>query len=516
MEHSPVPLYIHSHNDLLEYLNVSYPTALCHAVYGKDFFCSSVDGLCVQDTPYTGANGEIFSTVVFGCIEEPVVSVCTDLEQRVGTAGAYLEVHVDDMGRHRCKFFDVVNGSLQKSTPRLADDWPLQRGDWVVFRATLHCADTRVGTSSHERAYYMVATDLRVVDVTGEVIIPAEDTFETQEHQDIIRAAEEPFLARDEDDTSRVPSAESDSYSQQVSGDDDHVTRADAEPSLSCDAGESSWDLAAVGELPLGESDPVSPQGCTQGSEGLAASANALAPEGVAELPAPPGTGSGSTAMETRSAANERSTGEKSVAGRTRAHKRKADDAEANPAHATPPKSKRRSNVARIFPAGSESAHLSDSYNNSTVKAWLLPDGAQIHKHLYVRVPLISGVIRAHDIQDVDCDMWMDAGRGRGEAAEDISGRVFRIDRYPLDEPRDLDHSWSIVVTHQDTRGPNAHPLNFHINSLVPDLAEPWRGNVLIFRHGRTSKKVVVGVEEQYWVAVKWLITTYAIVASPP
>ncbi|KAJ6482245.1 hypothetical protein DFH09DRAFT_1107396, partial [Mycena vulgaris] len=145
---------------------------------------------------------------------------------------------------------------------------------------------------------------------------------------------------------------------------------------------------------------------------------------------------------------------------------------------------------------------------SSTVLAWLIPDGDQVHKQIYVRVPLLHGVLRASSVAQVDSEMWIDASRGIGEASEDLTPYTFHVDRYPLDEPRDLMHSWSFVVTPQDATGHFAHPINSMINRLVPDLAKPWRGNVLIYRHGKTAKKMVVGVETQYWIAMEWMIAT--------
>ncbi|KAJ6604856.1 hypothetical protein DFH09DRAFT_1301005 [Mycena vulgaris] len=148
------------------------------------------------------------------------------------------------------------------------------------------------------------------------------------------------------------------------------------------------------------------------------------------------------------------------------------------------------------------------SSGSSTVLAWLIPDGDQVHKQIYVRVPLLHGVLRASSVAQVDSEMWIDASRGIGEASEDLTPYTFHVDRYPLDEPRDLMHSWSFVVTPQDATGPFAHPIKSMINRLVPDLAKPWRGNVLIYRHGKTAKKMVVGVETQYWIAMEWMIAT--------
>ncbi|KAJ7492990.1 hypothetical protein B0H11DRAFT_1911430 [Mycena galericulata] len=148
---------------------------------------------------------------------------------------------------------------------------------------------------------------------------------------------------------------------------------------------------------------------------------------------------------------------------------------------------------------------------DKTTVAWLFADGPHIHKRLWIKVPLLGKISRASTIDDVDLDLWMDAGRASGEATIDFTDRTFRIDRFPLDEPNDLKHSFTFVISPQHTTGPGVHPINHLINALVPGLDPPWRGNVLVFRHGCTSKKVIVKVEERYWEAVSMMITTSVI-----
>ncbi|KAJ6495818.1 hypothetical protein C8R47DRAFT_1064862 [Mycena vitilis] len=146
--------------------------------------------------------------------------------------------------------------------------------------------------------------------------------------------------------------------------------------------------------------------------------------------------------------------------------------------------------------------------NTKTVKALLLPDGRYVDGWVWVRVPVHHGLDRAFDVDEVDTDLWFDACRGTGESTSDLTNRSFQIDRYPLDEPCDLEHSYTVVVASQRTDGPFIYPVNMNLKRLIPDLDTPWRGNVLVFRHGKTSNKVLVNVVEKDLTGIKWILGT--------
>ncbi|KAJ7724237.1 hypothetical protein B0H16DRAFT_1736840 [Mycena metata] len=145
-----------------------------------------------------------------------------------------------------------------------------------------------------------------------------------------------------------------------------------------------------------------------------------------------------------------------------------------------------------------------------TVTAILIPDGTDLDRWAWVRVPLLFDLRRANCVDDVDTEIWLDACRGSASATSDLTGRSFQINRFPTNEPHDLPHSFTIVVTPQHTEGTNVHPINHHINRLVPDLKEPWRGNVLVFRHGKTAAKSIVNMEEKNWTAIEMIIARSA------
>ncbi|KAJ7623956.1 hypothetical protein DFH06DRAFT_1340282 [Mycena polygramma] len=143
-----------------------------------------------------------------------------------------------------------------------------------------------------------------------------------------------------------------------------------------------------------------------------------------------------------------------------------------------------------------------------TVKAILIPDGQIMNNWVWIRVPLHPGVRKAATVHELDTDVWIDAGRGSSGPSYDRTGRVFQINRFPFDEPEPLQHSFTIVVAPQNTTGPNVHPINVKINRRVPSLEEPWRGNVLVFRHSSQQNKPLVNVEEKDCTVVECIITT--------
>ncbi|KAJ7177871.1 hypothetical protein C8R46DRAFT_1212609 [Mycena filopes] len=143
-----------------------------------------------------------------------------------------------------------------------------------------------------------------------------------------------------------------------------------------------------------------------------------------------------------------------------------------------------------------------------TIQAILIPDGLIMSKWCWIRVPRLAGVGQPRHVDDLNVDLWIDCLRGSGEATSDLTGRSFQIDRYPLDEPENLEHSYTVVVAPQHTVGPHVHPLNHLINGLVPGLEEPWRGNVLVFRHAKTPSQAVIPMEWKDWNAVEMILKT--------
>ncbi|KAJ7715697.1 hypothetical protein B0H14DRAFT_3522547 [Mycena olivaceomarginata] len=127
----------------------------------------------------------------------------------------------------------------------------------------------------------------------------------------------------------------------------------------------------------------------------------------------------------------------------------------------------------------------------------LYPDGNTLHQPYWVKAPVIHGLKRARKITELEVDMWIDGGRGGFEGTNDASLTSIRIDRFPFDEPRDLKHSYTIAVASQDQHGMFVYPENQLIRGLEPGLLDPWRGNVLVFKHGSTASKAIVNITDE-------------------
>jgi hypothetical protein len=126
----------------------------------------------------------------------------------------------------------------------------------------------------------------------------------------------------------------------------------------------------------------------------------------------------------------------------------------------------------------------------------LYPDGNTLNQQYWVKVPVIHGLARAQKITELEAEMWIDSGRGGLEGTSDASLTSIHIDRFPFDEPRDLKHSYTIAVASQDQHGMFSYPRNRLINQLAPDLLEPWRGNILVFKHGSKPAKEIINITD--------------------
>ncbi|KAJ6590745.1 hypothetical protein B0H10DRAFT_2197629 [Mycena sp. CBHHK59/15] len=129
--------------------------------------------------------------------------------------------------------------------------------------------------------------------------------------------------------------------------------------------------------------------------------------------------------------------------------------------------------------------------------AWMFPDGTDIGCRIWVRVPVTLGHTRAYSIEDMESDMWIDCGRGADGPSSDMISRSIKILRFPFDEPRDLVHPFTIVVASQRRTGADVYPPNQLINQLVPELTEPWLGNVLVFKHGKSKRQPIINISDR-------------------
>ncbi|KAJ7432787.1 hypothetical protein B0H11DRAFT_2260133 [Mycena galericulata] len=146
---------------------------------------------------------------------------------------------------------------------------------------------------------------------------------------------------------------------------------------------------------------------------------------------------------------------------------------------------------------------------DNTVVAWLFPDGPHITNRLWIKVPLLRGVERATSVDDLDLDLWMDAGRAASAATVDFSGRIYEVNDFPrrVNDPRAIRNSFTFVTAPQDISGDEVHPVNDLVNTIAPGLQQPWRGNVIVLMHGLTIEKSIVNIQDRYWDAVPLMIS---------
>ncbi|KAJ7439167.1 hypothetical protein B0H11DRAFT_1934758 [Mycena galericulata] len=132
-----------------------------------------------------------------------------------------------------------------------------------------------------------------------------------------------------------------------------------------------------------------------------------------------------------------------------------------------------------------------------TIKsAWLFPDGDIVRRRVWIGVPVVRGVKTAVCVEKMETEMWIDCARGGSSTAVDYGARSITVKRFPFDSTRDLKYAFTIVVSTQRNEGPNVYPENELINRMMPDLPRPWRGNVLVFKHGITSKRRIIHISE--------------------
>ncbi|KAK7001759.1 hypothetical protein R3P38DRAFT_3216046 [Favolaschia claudopus] len=129
-------------------------------------------------------------------------------------------------------------------------------------------------------------------------------------------------------------------------------------------------------------------------------------------------------------------------------------------------------------------------------KGWLYPDGWSVGRRVWVGIPVCLGLKDARKATETEFALWIDTARGgiRGTLNGNVSS--IRIDRFPFDEPRDLKHSFTVIVAEQTDGERFEYPENRLINELVPELPAPWRGNVVVLKHGSTSAKKIINIVE--------------------
>ncbi|KAJ7259001.1 hypothetical protein C8J57DRAFT_1643763 [Mycena rebaudengoi] len=137
---------------------------------------------------------------------------------------------------------------------------------------------------------------------------------------------------------------------------------------------------------------------------------------------------------------------------------------------------------------------------------WLFPDGDGHGTRSWARVPVVAGLNVAATTDDLDTELWISCGRDGGVASYDLDRNTIKVDRFPFDEPRTLSNAFSIIISSQHAVGSDVQPINRIINRLIPDLPVPWRGNVLVVKHGATKSKPFINVTREDSALVEAII----------
>ncbi|KAJ7214777.1 hypothetical protein C8J57DRAFT_1732641 [Mycena rebaudengoi] len=136
---------------------------------------------------------------------------------------------------------------------------------------------------------------------------------------------------------------------------------------------------------------------------------------------------------------------------------------------------------------------------------WVFPDGDG-NARSWARVPVIAGLDKAHTTDDLETELWISCGRDGGVASYDLDRNTVKVDRFPFDEPRPLPNAFSLIISSQHVAGPNVQPINRLICRLIPDLPVPWRGNVLVIKHGATKNKPFINLTREDTALVEAIV----------
>ncbi|KAJ7130162.1 hypothetical protein C8R44DRAFT_872000 [Mycena epipterygia] len=112
-----------------------------------------------------------------------------------------------------------------------------------------------------------------------------------------------------------------------------------------------------------------------------------------------------------------------------------------------------------------------------------------------VRVPVRHGAkLRpGHTtiIEDLDLTPWIDPGSSVAASTLDLDELTHTVHRFPRDSLIILNHPYTVVVAPQGfnlaVAEEDRHPINRIVNRYVPGLQLPWRGNVLVLKHGSSA-----------------------------
>ncbi|KAJ4494875.1 hypothetical protein C8J55DRAFT_554488 [Lentinula edodes] len=130
---------------------------------------------------------------------------------------------------------------------------------------------------------------------------------------------------------------------------------------------------------------------------------------------------------------------------------------------------------------------------NAQVEGLLLGNGCE--DPIIVDIPLDSGISSFTSIDDLYIKPFIVPEEPVGIYAQDICRRY--VNRFPFDSPSLLCHAFTFFYC--DQMGPFAHNRLLQKRLLIeepeePTFTIPWRGNVLVVKHGRTDSGGKLGV----------------------
>ncbi|KAJ7075978.1 hypothetical protein C8R43DRAFT_966266 [Mycena crocata] len=519
------PVAIESPFALLEYLqDTLLPSPLFQAKFGEDFVAPTLEG------PRSGgmflAGGVPFRTIIFGrvkvapfldvgqdiffadCPQEApqsviaafqrqlstlalavgegddldcdrsadmLVSNWTDANRATRSGGAHFRVHLAGPGSPRSKIYTPIadDTDLEIEIPLGAEAYPLSKGHWFVAAATLHVLEIRDKKRSGQRNYEVHAHHLRV--------LPFEDCAVSA-------------VGKDDDATLAHGSQES-PY--------DKVMAELGPPSTWTTLDQLETAEEAISSSAVGKDDDAT---LSDGSQ------ESPYDKVMAEL-GPPSTWTTLDQLETAEEAISRTATPLKHRTVTRPH----GDICGVSLLLEPggPRTRYRKCVPNVL----QPAPLEEIDRNETVFMIDQTDAAairRIKRELYaveppykgfvnvlliatnatgtaiVPVPLRYGFAPRPDgtlrLQDFDVTWWIDLGSSAAASTIDLLQLSRTINRFPPDDPADLSHGFTVVVSPQVTNlatsADDLHPVNRFINEKVPDLTSQWRGNILVFKHG--------------------------------
>ncbi|KAK7027685.1 hypothetical protein R3P38DRAFT_3190748 [Favolaschia claudopus] len=159
--------------------------------------------------------------------------------------------------------------------------------------------------------------------------------------------------------------------------------------------------------------------------------------------------------------------------------------------------------VAQIPPTSWESVKVVRAYIESRnppypalKSAFLYPDGNEINQRVWAKVGVLHGLKQAYNLAHLDTSLWMDNARRMGTATCDLESDSYYVHTFPFDQAMRLEHGFYFLVDDQTATETGALPVNCLVTSMLLERSVPWRGNVLIFKCGKSKGNPIINIAE--------------------